>query len=145
MLKKNQYMSEITLLVTEKQINSLISSTREYLPYESCFLLLGNIVDWEYRVSILKYMDNIANSEYSFIMDPDKIIKIYQWASNNGLEVIGVYHSHLDGARPSSTDVIFMQINELIWLIYEVSSSKFKAFILENDTLKEVKIKISKG
>jgi proteasome lid subunit RPN8/RPN11 len=138
-------MSEITLLVTEKQINSLISSTREYLPYESCFLLLGNIVDWEYRVSILKYMDNIANSEYSFIMDPDKIIKIYQWASNNGLEVIGVYHSHLDGARPSSTDVIFMQINELIWLIYEVSSSKFKAFILENDTLKEVKIKISKG
>ncbi len=138
-------MSEITLLVTEKQINSLISSTREYLPYESCFLLLGNIVDWEYRVSLLKYMDNIANSEYSFIMDPDKIIEIYQWASNNGLEVIGVYHSHLDGARPSSTDVIFMQINELIWLIYDVSCSKFKAFILENDTLKEVKIKISKG
>ncbi len=117
----------------------------EYLPYESCFLLLGNIVDWEYRVSKLKYMDNIANSEYSFIMDPDKIIKVYQWASNNELEVIGVYHSHLDGARPSSTDVIFMQINELIWLIYEVSSSKFKAFIIENDTLKEVKIKISKG
>ena len=138
-------MSEITLLVTEKQINSLISSTREYLPYESCFLLLGNILDWEYRVSILKYMDNIANSEYSFIMYPDQIIKVYQWASNNELEVIAVYHSHLDGPRPSSTDVIFMQINELIWLIYEVSSSKFKAFILENDTLKEVKIKISKG
>jgi [CysO sulfur-carrier protein]-S-L-cysteine hydrolase len=143
-LKKNQYLSEISLLVTEKQINSLISSTKEYLPYESCFLLLGNIVDLEYRVSVLKNMDNIANSEYSFIMDPDQIIKVYQWASNNKLEVIGVYHSHLDGARPSSTDVIFMQINELIWLIYEVSRSKFKAFILENETLKEVEIKISK-
>lgn len=138
-------MSEITLLITEKQINSLISSTKEYLPYESCFLLLGNIVDLEYRVSVIKNMDNIANSEYSFIMDPDQIIKIYQWASNNELEVIGVYHSHLDGARPSSTDVIFMQINELIWLIYEVSSSIFKAFILENEILKEVEIKISKG
>ena len=138
-------MSEVRLLVTEKQINSLISSTKEYLPYESCFLLLGNIVDLEYRVSVLKNMENIANSEYSFIMDPDQIIKVYQWASNNELEVIGVYHSHLDGARPSSTDVIFMQINELIWLIYEVSSSKFKAFILENEILKEVEIKISKG
>ncbi|HEY7226671.1 MAG TPA: M67 family metallopeptidase [Nitrososphaeraceae archaeon] len=137
-------MSEIKLLVTEKQISSLISSTKEYLPYESCSLLLGNIVDWEYRVSVLKNMDNIANSEYSFIMDPDQLIKVYQWASNKELEVIGVYHSHLDGVRPSSTDVIFMQINSLIWLIYEVSSSKFKAFILENDTLKEVKIKISK-
>lgn len=138
-------MSEVRLLVTEKQINSLISSTKEYLPYESCFLLLGNIVDLEYRVSVLKNMENIANSECSFIMDPDQIIKVYQWASNNELEVIGVYHSHLDGARPSSTDVIFMQINELIWLIYEVSSSKFKAFILENETLKEVEIKISKA
>lgn len=138
-------MSEIALLVTENQINSLISSTKEYLPYESCFLLLGNIVDLEYRVSVLKNMDNIANSEYSFIMDPDQIIKVYEWASNNELEVIGVYHSHLDGARPSSTDVIFMQINELIWLIYEVSSSSFKAFILENEILKEVEIKISKG
>ena len=138
-------MSEITLLVTEKQINSLINSTKEYLPYESCFLLLGNIVDLEYRVSVLKNMDNIANSEYSFIMDPDEIVKVYQWASNNDLQVIGVYHSHLDGARPSSTDVIFMQINELIWLIYEVSNSKFKAFILENEILKEVEIKISKG
>lgn len=138
-------MSEVRLLVTEKQINSLISSTKEYLPYESCFLLLGNIVDLEYRVSVLKNMENIANSEYSFIMDPDQIIKVYQWASNNELEVIGVYHSHLDGARPSSTDVIFMQINELIWLIYEVSSSKFKAFILENETVKEVEIKISKA
>ena len=138
-------MSEVRLLVTEKQINSLISSTKEYLPYESCFLLLGNIVDLEYRVSVLKNMENIANSEYSFIMDPDQIIKVYQWASNNELEVIGVYHSHLDGARPSSTDVIFMQINELIWLIYEVSSSIFKAFILENEILKEVEIKISKG
>ena len=144
-MKKNQFMSEVKLLVTEKQINSLISSTKEYLPYESCFLLLGNIVDLEYRVSVLKNMENIANSEYSFIMDPDQIIKVYQWASNNELEVIGVYHSHLDGARPSSTDVIFMQINELIWLIYEVSSSKFKAFILENETVKEVEIKISKA
>ena len=144
-MKKNQFMSEVRLLVTEKQINSLISSTKEYLPYESCFLLLGNIVDLEYRVSVLKNMENIANSECSFIMDPDQIIKVYQWASNNELEVIGVYHSHLDGARPSSTDVIFMQINELIWLIYEVSSSKFKAFILENETLKEVEIKISKA
>lgn len=144
-MKKNQFMSEVRLLVTEKQINSLISSTKEYLPYESCFLLLGNIVDLEYRVSVLKNMENIANSEYSFIMDPDQIIKVYQWASNNELEVIGVYHSHLDGARPSSTDVIFMQINELIWLIYEVSSSKFKAFILDNETLKEVEIKISKA
>ena len=137
-------ISEITLLVTESQINSLISSTKEDLPNESCSLLLGNIVNCEYRVNVLKRMNNMAHSEYSFNMDPDELIKAYQWASNKELDVIGIYHSHLDGARPSSTDLTFMQINPVVWLIYELSSSRFRAFILVHKTLEEVKIKISK-
>lgn len=137
-------ISEITLLVTESQINSLISSTKEDLPNESCSLLLGNIVDCEYRVNVLKRMNNMAHSQHSFNMDPDELIKVYQWASNKELDVIGVYHSHLDGARPSSTDLTFMQINPVVWLIYELSSSRFRAFTLVHETLEEVKIKISK-
>ena len=138
-------MSEITLLITENQINSLISSTKEDLPIESCSLLLGNIVDCEYRVKVLKRMNNIAHSEISFNMEPDELIKAYQWASSKELDVIGVYHSHLDGARPSATDLNFMRINPVIWLIYELSGSRFKAFMLVKDNLKEVKINISKG
>lgn len=138
-------MSEITLLITENQVNSLISSTNEDLPNESCSLLLGSIVDCEYRVKVLKKMNNIAHSENSFSMEPDELIKVYQWASSKELDIIGVYHSHLDGARPSATDLIFMRINPVIWLIYELSGSRFRAFVLVQDNLKEVKIKISKG
>ena len=138
-------MSEITLLITENQVNSLISSTKEDLPNESCSLLLGSIVDCEYRVKVLKKMNNIAHSENSFSMEPDELIKVYQWASSKELDIIGVYHSHLDGARPSATDLIFMRINPVIWLIYELSGSRFRAFVLVQDNLREVKIKISKG
>lgn len=138
-------MSEITLLITENQINSLISSTKEDLPNESCSLLLGNIVDYEYRVKVLKRMNNIADSENSFNMDPDELIKVYQWASCKELDVIGVYHSHLNGARPSATDLSFMRINPVIWLIYELSGSRFRAFMLVQDNLKKVNIKISKA
>jgi proteasome lid subunit RPN8/RPN11 len=138
-------MSEITLLITESQVNSLIRSTEEDLPNESCSLLLGSIVDCEYCVKVLKKMNNIAHSENSFSMEPDELIKVYQWASSKELDVIGVYHSHLDGARPSATDLTFMRINPVIWLIYELSGSRFRAFVLVQDNLKEVKIKISKG
>lgn len=138
-------MSEITLLLTENQINSLISSTKEDLPNESCSLLLGNIVNCEYRVKVLKRMNNLAHSEYSFNMDPDELLRVYQWASNKELDVLGVYHSHLDGSIPSTTDLTFMRINPVIWLIYELSSSRFRAFILVQDKLKEVKVKISTG
>jgi proteasome lid subunit RPN8/RPN11 len=138
-------MSQITILLTENQINSLISSTKEDLPNESCSLLLGNIVNCEYRVKVLKRMNNLAHSEYSFNMDPDELMKVYQWASNKELDVLGVYHSHLDGSIPSATDLTFMRINPVIWLIYELSGSRFRAFILLQDKLKEVKVKISTG
>ena len=137
-------ISEITLLITESQIDFLISSTKKDLPYESCSLLLGNIVDYEYRVNVLKRMNNMTHSEYSFNMDPDEVLKVYQWASNKELDVIGVYHSHLDGASPSSTDLTFMKINPVVWLIYELSSSRFRAFMIADEALEEVKIKISK-
>lgn len=138
-------MPEITLSVTENQIDSLIRLTKEDLPNESCCLLLGRIVnDNEYCVELVKIMENKTRSEYSFQMDPDELKKAYQWASNNSLDVVGVYHSHLDGSTPSSTDLIFMKLNPVIWLIYEVSGSRFRAFTVVKDILKEVKIKISR-
>jgi len=138
-------MPEISLSVTENQIDSLIRLTKEDLPYESCCLLLGRIVnDNEYCVEQVKIMENKTHSEYSFQMDPDELMEVYQWASNNSLDIVGVYHSHLDGSAPSSTDLIFMKLNPVIWLIYEVSGSRFRAFTLVQDILKEVKIKISR-
>jgi len=138
-------MPEITISVTENQIDSLIRLTKEDLPNESCCLLLGRIVnDNEYCVELVKIMENKTRSEYSFQMDPDELKEAYQWASNNSLNVVGVYHSHLDGSTPSSTDLIFMKLNPVIWLIYEVSGSRFRAFTVVKDILKEVKIKISR-
>jgi len=138
-------MPEITLSVTENQIDSLIRLTKEDLPNESCCLLLGRIVNEnEYCVELVKIMENKTRSQYSFQMDPDELKEAYQWASNNSLDVVGVYHSHLDGSTPSSTDLIFMKLNPVIWLIYEVSGSRFRAFTVVKDILKEVKIKISR-
>jgi len=138
-------MPEISLSVTENQIDSLMRLTKEDLPSESCCLLLGRIVnDNEYCVEQVKIMENKTHSEYSFQMDPDELMEVYQWASDNSLDIVGVYHSHLDGSAPSSTDLIFMKLNPVIWLIYEVSGSRFRAFTLVQDILKEVKIKISR-
>jgi len=138
-------MPEISLSVTENQIDSLMRLTKEDLPSESCCLLLGRIVnDNEYCVEQVKIMENKTHSEYSFQMDPDELMEVYQWASDNSLDIVGVYHSHLDGSAPSSTDLIFMKLNPIIWLIYEVSGSRFRAFTLVQDILKEVKIKISR-
>lgn len=137
-------MSNLSLLVTENQIDTLARFAREDFPNESCSLLFGNIVDNEYCVKTLKRMQNIAHSEYSFNMDPDEVMKAYQWASANELNVVGVFHSHLVGSHPSNTDLTFMKINPVIWLIYEISSSTYRAHMLLDDSLEEIRIEISK-
>ena len=138
-------MSDIALLITETQMDTLARFTKEDFPHESCSLLLGNIVDNKYHVKVLKRMENVAHSEISFNIDPDELIKVYQWASDNGLNVIGIFHSHLVGTNPSSTDLTFMKINPVIWLIYEVSTTTYKAFLLLQDSLEEIKVEIAKG
>jgi len=137
-------MSNLSLLVTENQIDTLARFAREDFPNESCSLLLGNIVNNEYCVKMIKRMENMAHSEYSFNMDPDELMKAYQWASANELNVVGVFHSHLVGSHPSNTDLTFMKINPVIWLIYEVSSSTYRAHLLVENSLEEIKIEISK-
>ncbi|HEY7695417.1 MAG TPA: M67 family metallopeptidase [Nitrososphaeraceae archaeon] len=137
-------MSNLSLLVTESQLDTLTHFAREDYPNESCSLLLGNIVNNEYCVKMIKRMENIAHSEYSFNIDPDELMKAYQWASANELNVVGVFHSHLVGSHPSNTDLTFMKINPVIWLIYEVSSSTYTAHLLVEDSLEKVKIEISK-
>jgi proteasome lid subunit RPN8/RPN11 len=137
-------MSNLSLLVTESQLDTLTHFAREDYPNESCSLLLGNIVNNEYCVKMIKRMENIAHSEYSFNIDPDELMKAYKWASANELNVVGVFHSHLVGSHPSNTDLTFMKINPVIWLIYEVSSSTHTAHLLVEDSLEKVKIEISK-
>ncbi len=144
MMWRTKDLSEIALLVTENQMATLARFTKEDFPNESCSLLLGNIVNNEYRVKVIKRMENMEHSKYSFNMDPDELMKTYQWSSANGLNVIGVYHSHLVGSNPSNTDLTFMKINPVIWLIYDVSSSTYNAFLLVQDTLEEIKIEVSK-
>jgi proteasome lid subunit RPN8/RPN11 len=125
-------------------MDELARFTKEDFPHESCSLLLGNIVDNKYHVKVLKRMENVEHSEISFNIDPDELIKVYQWASDNGLNVIGIFHSHLVGTNPSSTDLTFMKINPVIWLIYEVSTSTYKAFLLIQDSPQEIRVEISK-
>lgn len=144
MFWRTNYLSEIALLVTENQMSALARYAKEDFPNESCALLLGNLVNNEYRVKMTKRMENMAHSKYSFNMDPDELMKAYQWSSANGLNVIGVYHSHLVGSNPSNTDLTFMKINPVIWLIYDVSSSTYNAYLLVQDTLEEIKIEVSK-
>jgi [CysO sulfur-carrier protein]-S-L-cysteine hydrolase len=102
-----------SILLTAGQIEELIRVARSLLPDESCALLLGKN---DAVVEILP-MRNIDESPVTFTMEPTELVDAYNLAEIKGLDVIGIFHSHPAQPSPSSSDIKFMEINPVVWLI----------------------------
>ncbi len=89
---------------------------REY-PYECCGLLIGSFFDNGKKVVAQTLpIINARESEskhHRFLIPPDELVRGERYAAENGLEVIGFYHSHPDHpAVPSQYDL------EHAWPVY---------------------------
>ena len=129
-----------TIFVTAAHIRQLIEIAKEALPNESCAFLLGQ----NYKVAEILPMRNIDESPITFSIEPAELIQVYNLAENKGMQVIAIFHSHPAKAWPSSTDMKFMEINPVVWVIYSTTESQLKGFIYDDDGLiKEIDIKIN--
>ncbi len=73
------------------------------LPDEGCGLLLGTR---EGIVVDVVPSPNIAASAKVYEIDPKVLLRTYRRADDEGLEVVGVFHSHTHSpAYPSPTDI----------------------------------------
>jgi proteasome lid subunit RPN8/RPN11 len=127
-----------SISLTAGQIKELASIAKDVLPDESCALLLGenNIV-----VEILP-MRNVDESPITFSIESTELMHAYNLAESKGLQVIAIFHSHPAKPSPSSTDIKFMEINPVVWLIYSTTEWRLKAYVYDDD-IKEVTIKIT--
>ena len=124
-------MDNISL--TSAQVSQLKGLAKDALPNESCALLLG--VNDEV-VEILP-MRNIDESPVSFNIEPAELLNAYDLAERKGMQVIAIFHSHPAKPSPSSTDIKFMEINPVIWLIYSTTENQLKAFVYDDDDIVE--------
>jgi len=122
-----------TIYLTAAQIRQLATIAKEALPNESCAFLLG---DNGKAVKILP-MRNIDESPVTFSIEPAELLHAYKLAESEGMQVIAIFHSHPAKPSPSSTDIKFMEINPVIWLIYSTTESQLKAFVYDDDDIVE--------
>ena len=125
------------LRINQTQLTELVDIATSSLPNESCALLAGEVKDmkiWkDIRVIEIFAVRNADQSVISFSVDEMELIKLYERAEAKGLQIVGIFHSHPSGPTPSSTDVEFMRINPIVWLIYSSNTHEFRAHILENE------------
>jgi proteasome lid subunit RPN8/RPN11 len=129
-----------TITLTPLQIEELIKIAKDALPNECCAFLLGQHNE-DGKVAIILRMRNIDESPVSFSIDPAELLNAYTLAETKGMEITAIFHSHPAKASPSSTDIKYMQINPVAWVIYSTTENEIRAFVYENDDIKEIGIK----
>lgn len=127
-----------SISLTAGQIEELVSIAKDVLPNESCGLLLG---ENDAVVEILP-MRNVDESPLTFSIESTELVDAYNLAESKGLQVIAIFHSHPAQPSPSSTDIKFMEINPVVWLIYSTTEWRLKGYVYD-DYVKEVTIKIT--
>ena len=129
-----------TVTLTPLQIEELIKTAKDALPNECCAFLLGEHND-DGKVTTILRMRNIDESPVSFSIDPTELLNAYTLAETKGMEITAIFHSHPAKASPSSTDIKYMQINPVAWVIYSTTENEIRAFVYENEDIKEIGIK----
>ena len=130
------------IVLAQKEKDKLIDHAIEQQPSESCAMLFGKKVGDDWNVKEVFLTQNMDNSQTNFTISPEELLKGYQVAQKNQLEVVGVFHSHPNSdAIPSSTDKKFMQNNPVPWIIFSGVSNDMRAYLLDLDVI-EIPIKI---
>ena|SRR5215207_5745184 len=127
-----------SISLTTGQIQELVSIAKNVLPNESCGLLLGE----NDAVAEILPMRNVDESPLTFSIKSTELVDAYNLAESKGLQVIAIFHSHPAQPSPSSTDIKFMEINPVVWLIYSTTEWRLKAYVYD-EYVKEVTIKIT--
>lgn len=80
----------------------MIAHAKRHAPLEACGLLAGRSAKVEEVIEVA----NQARSEVRFIMDPVEQLRAFERIENEGLELLGIFHSHPKGPETvSPTDI----------------------------------------
>jgi len=130
--------------LTQAQAGLLIEEARKKYPIEACGLLFGDIGSGEAIVKRIVGVENLLESRTNFQVDPEEFLKALSEAEKDGMQHIGFFHSHPGAPHPSATDIRFMGLwPENIWLIISSIDYAIAAYLTENDTPREIMVKVN--
>ena len=130
-----------SIVLAQKEKDKLVTHAISEQPSESCAMLFGKKVGDNCNVKEVFLTQNIDDSQTNFTISPEELLKGYQIAEKNQLEVVGIFHSHPNSdAIPSNTDKKFMQNNPVPWIIFSGVNNNLKAYLLDSDII-EIPIK----
>src|SRR5262245_58578075 len=97
----------MSLAISKRLLDEIRQQGRSAYPKECCGLLLGTASDSRKSVSLLRPVPNAREDSprNRYLIEPRVLLEAEKAARADGLDILGVYHSHPDHpARPSEFD-----------------------------------------
>lgn len=128
------------LSLTNEQLQQMIAHVDAHLPMEACGLLAGRGSSVE---SVL-VVANQAQSPVRFVMDPIEQLNAFEWIDSQGLDLIGIFHSHPTGPETvSPTDIAESAYDVVHVILARVDGDwRPRGFWIENNSYHEVTLQI---
>ena len=133
------------LRLDDAPIVEINAQARAEYPHEACGLLIGREADGRTLVERIVSCRNLAVDRLAdrYVLDPDDFLAADEAARKEGLDIVGIWHTHPDHpARPSETD-LEAAWPEYCYLIVSVTSAgvaEHRAWRLEDERFIEQEI-----
>lgn len=129
---------QLTLSKTHWQ--EMLDHVDQHAPLEACGLLAGK----NHQVEKVILVQNQAQSPVHFVMDPYEQLEAFHWIEANGLELLGIFHSHPAGPGTASRTDIAEAAYEVIHLIWfrDEDHWQVRGFWIEDGHASEVPLQI---
>jgi proteasome lid subunit RPN8/RPN11 len=130
------------LILTDSHWQEMLAYVDGQAPLEACGLLAGR----NDRVEKVIIVRNQAESPVRFVMDPYEQLRAFDSIESNGLELLGIFHSHPAGPETVSATDIAEAAYEVVHVIWSRQETGWRArgFWIEHSQVTEVKLQIAK-
>ena len=128
------------LILSRAHWQAMLEHVDSHLPLEACGLLAGK----QNRVEKVIPVQNQAQSNVRFVMEPYEQLQAFDWIDSQGLELLGIFHSHPAGPDTASATDVAEAAYEVVHLIWSRTKDHWQArcFWIENGSATEVSLKI---
>ena len=134
------YVSMRTLSLTNEQLQQMIAHVDSQAPLEACGLLAGRSSSVE---SVL-VVTNQAQSPVRYVMDPMDQLHAFEWIESQGLDLVGIFHSHPAGPEVVSPTDIAEAAYDVVYVIVSRVDHEWKTrgFWIQDGSFEEVTLHI---
>jgi len=134
----------VVLILTEAQLSQMIAHAHAEAPNEACGLLAGI---GDQVIQVLPAVNIAEDATVRYLMDPHDQLRLFQAMEEQGLELLGIYHSHPSSpAYPSPTDLSMAYYPEAAYAIVSLLSGDrpmVRAFRIRDGQIVELDLSLA--